>query len=192
MHLAELCSYLAVDYGRSEFYLSQAIVPDDQRQTDIKTVKPPGSSSKLGTGAIVGIAVSAAVVILLICVLVWWFKIRPWKKRRESRRFKSRMEAEHKDLQGFYGVKESEEDEVYAKKELDATETIRGSVASRQELESPPLPASPFSQTSRGSIKNGEMAEMEDYWSQRTMSGTRFSPVELPTGRWPEPTSDQA
>jgi hypothetical protein len=70
-------SYLIVDYDRNNFSVSQALFPDTNVPQDLVAILPPlehGSSHALGTGAIVGIAVGAAVGVIIlvgIAFLIW-------------------------------------------------------------------------------------------------------------------------
>jgi hypothetical protein len=163
-------------------------------------------------GAIVGIVIGAVAAVILICLLLWWFVWRPRSKKSKEKTRRKSMEEQHRDVMGFYGPPEKDpaEYEAYEKRELDAADTVRASIASRTELPSPPLPQ--YSPGSPGSQGHGSMdlgmAEMGDYWTARRISrhtspqtspvelptrrSTRFSgPHELPTGRRsPEPPAD--
>lgn len=81
-------AYLIVDYERANFTLAQAAFPDPLPAAEVVTIEPPSSSSSestnksLSTGAIVGIAVGGA--ILLLAVLIGAFLIH--RKRRGGRK----------------------------------------------------------------------------------------------------------
>ena len=179
---------MTADYDRWQFSVSQATFPAVGKGPEIRTVYPHGKSG-LSTGAIVGIAVGAFVVLLL---LVGAFFGRKWWKKRQERKpwFTKSGASDATDSQGtreFYGTKEKD-DETYEKRkmELDAMDTARGTVATRQELESPeprspPPPFTPGSDRSHkhhGSV-DSQASELEGYFGvRRTLSGSR--PVELP------------
>jgi len=172
--------YLAVDYHRREFYLSQAQFPGNENEYRIVTVHPPGWSHGLSTGAIVGIAVGAFALVVIACGLLWWFKYRPRSKKRASR-LSAKSTEQDRDVFGYYGREKDGGEETYEKRELDTAEPgMRGSIASRCELPSPPLPQySPGSPErdwpkDRGSIY---MVEMGDYLTARRVPVQ--SPVEL-------------
>lgn len=159
---------MTVDYDRSQFSVSQALFPEDASSTDIKTVHSP--SSGLSTGTIVGIAVGAFVLMCLIIGL--FFGHRWWKRRRDLKRWSSKSGTTDRtgsqDLREFYGTKEKQEEERQ-KMELDAKYTARGSIATRQELESlppqsPPLPISPLTDSTgkHGSV-DSQAAELGGY-----------------------------
>jgi hypothetical protein len=72
-------AYLIVDYERANFTVAQAVFPDHFLAANVVTITPPGSSvatpassSGLGTGAIVGIAIGAAAA-LLLAILAFFF-----------------------------------------------------------------------------------------------------------------------
>ncbi|CAK1358663.1 unnamed protein product [Cercospora beticola] len=77
-------AYLAVDYDKREFYLSQARFPETP--SDTKLVSPSGvgdgGSDGLSVGAIVGIAVGAAAVVIILLAVAFWF----WRRRRRAQR----------------------------------------------------------------------------------------------------------
>jgi hypothetical protein len=152
-------------------------------------VTVPKSGSNLG--AIVGGALGGVFGLILICLGLWWFVYRPKSKRRKADRDRESKPAQDPDFMGFYGDSEkSGGDEAWAKRELDGGDTVRGSIASRTELPSPPLPqyspGSPGTPGSPYSNRQGSMempmSEMGDYWTARRVS-RQTSPVELPTRR---------
>jgi hypothetical protein len=72
-------SYLVVDYERRNFTVGQAVFPDPLPTQHIVTITSTEGGTKkssgISTGAIVGIAVAAGVIVLgLIAVLIWWMK----------------------------------------------------------------------------------------------------------------------
>lgn len=135
-----------MDYDRSEFYLSQANLTSKEEDR-LVTIHPPRQG--LSTGAIAGIAAAVVILVLLCAGLAFWFVCRPrWKKRRNSR-YRARIEAQNAGLPDSQlpTAEGSEVHEYYSKRpfstesdykqELDATTTVRGSVGTRAELESP-------------------------------------------------------
>ena len=167
--------YLAVDYDRSAFYVTQATLSAD---TDIKTVHP--SDAGLSNGVIAGIVVGVIGGVSLVAFAIWYvFRIhRPRQKRKRNSRFRARIEAENADLpdtqlppkddntemEEFYGKRPFSPDSDH-RQELDASKTARGSVGTRAELESP----SPGS--AHGTPK-GKLGRRESY-------GFPSSPAEL-------------
>jgi hypothetical protein len=90
-------AYLIVDYERANFTVAQAAFPDPLPAANVVTITPPGSidptpasSSGLGTGAIVGIAIGA-VAALALAILAFFF----FRKRRTQR-----AQKEHNELAG--------------------------------------------------------------------------------------------
>ena len=171
--------YVAADYDRSVFYVSQANLPQGAAASDIRAVYPPGKGG-LSTGAIAGIAVGVVLVVLIALGLAAWFCCRPrWKKRRNSR-YLARIEAENAglpdsqlpppaqggmEMQEYY-AKRPLSPESDSKQELDATTTARGSITTRAEMESP-------AQSDVGSPRNSKMGP------RRTSYGFPSSPAEL-------------
>lgn len=93
-------TYLIVDYERANFTLAQAAWPDPLPAANIVTISSPAStsststsSSNLSTGAIVGIAIGAASLILLAILGVLFF-------RRRRRRRRHRTQSKHYELAG--------------------------------------------------------------------------------------------
>ncbi|OAK98119.1 acid protease [Phaeosphaeriaceae sp. SRC1lsM3a] len=81
-------AYLIVDYERANFSLAQAVFPDPLPAAKIVTISPNTStnlnqskSSGLGTGAIVGIAVGAAVLIFGAIFAFFFLRRRRTKKQ---------------------------------------------------------------------------------------------------------------
>jgi hypothetical protein len=84
-------AYLKVDWERSQFGLYQRDWTD--RQSDIAAIVSPRygkatgaedldrASSKLSTGAIVGIAVGAVIVVLIAATTAWWI----WQRQRRQK-----------------------------------------------------------------------------------------------------------
>ncbi|KAI8934836.1 hypothetical protein NX059_008516 [Plenodomus lindquistii] len=94
-------SYLTVDYERGNFSLSQATWPDPLPAANIITITSPNSnqsnplsssSSGLSTGAIVGIAIGAASLVLLALLAVFLF--------RRRRRNNNHKQTKHFELPG--------------------------------------------------------------------------------------------
>ncbi|KAF1985662.1 acid protease, partial [Aulographum hederae CBS 113979] len=79
-------AYLIVDFERQNFTLAQALFPQPDAEPEIVSIESPGNVSvnrsaaphKLKTGVLIGIAVGAAIVLLCILVLAWYF----WQRRR--------------------------------------------------------------------------------------------------------------
>jgi hypothetical protein len=74
-------AYLIVDYERANFTLAQAVWPDPMPAANVITISPPNSESNksstgLSTGAIVGIAIGAAVLIILAVLACVFFRRR--------------------------------------------------------------------------------------------------------------------
>ncbi|KAF2829868.1 acid protease [Ophiobolus disseminans] len=82
-------AYLIVDYERANFTLAQAVFPDPLPAANVVTITsklqantaPNMESSGLGTGAIVGIAVGAAVLSFLAIFAFFLFRRRRTKKQ---------------------------------------------------------------------------------------------------------------
>ncbi|KAH7399000.1 aspartic peptidase domain-containing protein [Phaeosphaeria sp. MPI-PUGE-AT-0046c] len=81
-------AYLIVDYERANFTVAQAVFPDPLPAAKVVTISPnvsketnQNSSSTLGTGAIVGIAVGAAVLIFGAVFALFFFRRRRAKKQ---------------------------------------------------------------------------------------------------------------
>lgn len=77
-------AYLVVDWERSNFTLSKAAARGN-RTTNIVPIFPPSrpsSTSALSVGAIIGIAIGAAVVVIVLVAFIWW-KLRD--RRRKAR-----------------------------------------------------------------------------------------------------------
>lgn len=178
----------------------------------IKTVHPKSSgsfagSSGLSSGAIAGIAVGVVLGLLaIIGGLIWVLCGRRWYKRHyaanttvTSRKSRGLSQSTYStapgDVTEFYTddakrrhMEEEESTRDVAAKtglrmELDATQTARGRFFQRQELESPPIPMTPWSaaSTKHGSVDGAstELGGPEYFPSvRRTWSGQ--SPVELP------------
>ncbi|PPJ53775.1 hypothetical protein CBER1_04549 [Cercospora berteroae] len=71
-------AYVIADYDRRNFTVGQALFPSTQ---DIVPILPPGltldeSSPGISTGAIVGIAIAVAAVLLLALGIFWWRRKR--------------------------------------------------------------------------------------------------------------------
>ncbi|KAL6710792.1 hypothetical protein ACN47E_007849 [Coniothyrium glycines] len=81
-------AYLIVDYERANFTLAQAAWPDPMPAANVVTINSPdsstsASSSGLSTGAIVGIAVGAAVLIIL--AVLGFFFVRRRRQQKHQR-----------------------------------------------------------------------------------------------------------
>lgn len=81
-------AYLIVDYERANFTVAQAVFPDPLPAAKIVTISPNTSSSSqhqessgLGTGAIVGIAVGAAILVFGAIFALVFFRKRRTKKQ---------------------------------------------------------------------------------------------------------------
>jgi LPXTG-motif cell wall-anchored protein len=81
-------AYLIVDYERANFTIAQAVFPDPLPAAKVVTITSKGAtnspetgSSGLGTGAIVGIAVGAAVLLFLAIFAFFFFRKRRTKKQ---------------------------------------------------------------------------------------------------------------
>ncbi|KAM3424050.1 hypothetical protein BST61_g11399 [Cercospora zeina] len=83
-------AYLAVDYDKREFYLSQVQFPETPSET--RLVLPNGETGGsdggsggegLSVGAIVGIAVGVGALVIILLALAFWFWWRPRKQKRE-------------------------------------------------------------------------------------------------------------
>ncbi|KAF2208974.1 hypothetical protein CERZMDRAFT_100962 [Cercospora zeae-maydis SCOH1-5] len=80
-------AYLAVDYDKREFYLSQVNFPETP--SDTRLVLPNGKvagSDGLSVGAIVGIAVGIGVLVIILLALAFWI----WRHRGQQRRKQER------------------------------------------------------------------------------------------------------
>ena len=79
-------AYLVVDWDRSNFTISPA-AQRSNRTRDIVSILPPlenKSSTALGTGAIVGIVIGAAVVLVIPVAFLWWKRRRPRERPKEE------------------------------------------------------------------------------------------------------------
>jgi hypothetical protein len=82
-------AYLIVDYERANFTIAQAAFPDPNPSAEIVTIEPPSSesssskSSPLSTGAIAGIAVAGAVLLIAIIAGAIFIHRRRRKKKFE-------------------------------------------------------------------------------------------------------------
>ncbi|KAL9095362.1 MAG: hypothetical protein Q9165_002233 [Trypethelium subeluteriae] len=100
-------AYLIVDYEHQNFSLSQTVWPDPLPSSQIEIIQPSSAASatstnapsgkSLGTGAIAGIAVGGAFVLLLIAVGAFLF----FRRRRRSHKHQSvpsgsNVSADHK------------------------------------------------------------------------------------------------
>ncbi|KAI5364499.1 Putative aspartic peptidase A1 family, aspartic peptidase domain superfamily [Septoria linicola] len=146
-------AYLAADYEKREFYVSQALVPAQQGTKNLITVKggtEVEDASGLSTGAIAGIAIAGTAVVIMILGALFWL----WFRRRKSRRQQTELQSSVGTMfsrQSIAGTTINEtpqnmeffkpmappgmnEDDV--KPELDATVTARGPITSyhRHEL----------------------------------------------------------
>ncbi|KAH7075685.1 aspartic peptidase domain-containing protein [Paraphoma chrysanthemicola] len=81
-------AYLIVDYERANFTVAQAVFPDPLPAANVVTItsasaskSTPDSSSGLGTGAIVGIAVGAAVLLFFAIFAFFFFRRRRTRKQ---------------------------------------------------------------------------------------------------------------
>jgi hypothetical protein len=83
-------AYLVVDYERRNFTVGQAVFPDPMPDQHIITIKSSGGatakkSSGISTGAIIGIAVGAGVIILgLAALFFWWMRRRRHQTRQKA------------------------------------------------------------------------------------------------------------
>ncbi|KAJ4342862.1 hypothetical protein N0V95_006802 [Ascochyta clinopodiicola] len=81
-------AYLIVDYERANFTVAQATFPDPLPAANVVTINPPrdeetnNGSSSLSTGAIAGIAVGIALLLILLGLATFFFL----RKRRQSTR----------------------------------------------------------------------------------------------------------
>ncbi|GIZ41155.1 hypothetical protein CKM354_000447000 [Cercospora kikuchii] len=75
-------AYLAVDYDKREFYLSQARFPDSPSSTELVCVGDCAGGGGISVGAIVGIAVGAAAVVIILLAVAFWF----WRRRRRAQK----------------------------------------------------------------------------------------------------------
>ncbi|KAJ4369180.1 hypothetical protein N0V83_006264 [Neocucurbitaria cava] len=85
-------AYLIVDYERANFTVAQAVFPDPLPSANVVTINPPNSklsngnkSSGLSTGAIAGIAVGAAILLLSLAALAFFFFRR--RRRTQKQRY---------------------------------------------------------------------------------------------------------
>jgi hypothetical protein len=80
-------AYLVVDFERQNFTVGQAIFPDPAPSSRIVTISSPStthkSSSSISTGAIAGIAVGAAVIVLGL-VALFFFLTRKKKQKKQK------------------------------------------------------------------------------------------------------------
>ena len=97
-------TYLAVDYERNNFSVSQAVFSMDAvSNVNLLSISrpaksiwpgPQGSGSGLSTGAKVGIAVAATMVGLIVLLMIWWFGFHkrrsPASGRSENEKAKRR------------------------------------------------------------------------------------------------------
>jgi hypothetical protein len=79
-------AYLIVDYERANFTIAQAVFPDPLPAEKVVTITPPDSptestSSHLSNGVIIGIAVSAAAILFLVAIFIFF-----WLRKRRARR----------------------------------------------------------------------------------------------------------
>lgn len=82
-------AYIVVDHERRNFTIAQALFPDPLPAQRIITISPNGTRIDTGgkavsTGAIAGIAVGAAVVVLGLVAAFFW-----WMRRRKHQRVKA-------------------------------------------------------------------------------------------------------
>ncbi|SMR50646.1 unnamed protein product [Zymoseptoria tritici ST99CH_1E4] len=134
-------AYMAADYDRQKFYLTQASYPGSQASSNIVKINRPGSSSQgLSTGAIAGIAVGAAAIVALAGAAIFWFRRKKKQNKRThySGSFRASsiggttMDGTHEGMlsQEYFkpGGHNSELPEDQFKQELDAITTARGFV----------------------------------------------------------------
>ncbi|KAF2007348.1 acid protease [Amniculicola lignicola CBS 123094] len=86
-------AYLSADYERNIFNLSQAQYPSSSTAENVVAILPPGvgsqskasnSKSKIGTGAIAGIAVGGVVVLAIIATVIFIFQRRKKRSKEEE------------------------------------------------------------------------------------------------------------
>lgn len=133
--------YLAVDYDRKQFAITQALLPSGSA-TRITPVLRPSTKrdSGLSTGAIAGIAIGVVALLALIGVLLFFF----WRKKKNSKKNSSKFSTIGSSsiggttIEGWAEGVTSQEDfepkdpkdpdgetEDQFKQELDATSTAR-------------------------------------------------------------------
>lgn len=78
-----------VNYDRQEFFVSPATFPDPPVETRLVTIGADGNHvhSGLSTGAIAGIAVGAAALMLIIAAVFFW----RWRKNRKVQKLRSEL-----------------------------------------------------------------------------------------------------
>ncbi|KAG8625759.1 hypothetical protein KVT40_006160 [Elsinoe batatas] len=125
-------TYISVDYPRSEFRLTQALFPTEPSSSNLISISAPGSSnssSPLPLGAIIGIAIGGA---LLLIAIATFFFLRHRRSRSEAH--EKAMEDKLNQVDEALRRQNAEENEKL-KPELDATTTAIGRGRGRWELD---------------------------------------------------------
>ncbi|KAJ9613236.1 hypothetical protein H2200_003178 [Cladophialophora chaetospira] len=166
-------TYLAVDYERNNFSVSQAVFTMDavsnvnllsiSRPAGSTWPGPQGSASGLSTGAMAGIGIGAGLITLITLMLIWWFCIH---KRRSSNNPGAEKEKRRSLLGRFHRTPDSQTtvSELLGDKRQ-PTEVPADSSASRFELsgnttfEMPAGPVSPsFYQGTNGNRRTSALS----------------------------------
>lgn len=138
-----------MDYDRSQFYLTQALVPDQRAALELRTVSPPGNNDVLRPGPIAGVAIGSVVFLALLGVSFWWCL----RRRRRSAGTGAREAGKSAtDL----SKEDQDQDQRAFKPELDATNTAVGRGMERQELETPTDLAKLPKSSSVGAVELGD------------------------------------
>jgi hypothetical protein len=119
-------AYIVVDYERRNFTISQALFPDPLPEQRIVAIPPVGSASKgssgIGAGAIAGIAVGvAALVIGLIAAFFFWRRRKGKKeavKAAELEAIAAKKNSMHKDYKKEPAADETTELSAYGENQI--------------------------------------------------------------------------
>lgn len=163
-------AYLTVDHERFNFSVSQCTweygaaqdivaIPSLERSSNSGNggQSPGSTSSSLGTGAIVGIAVGAAAATAMLGLLVFFLW---WRRRKQKAKPEEEVSSEGSSTSESPEPPEEQVPNVYPKAELDAIHVPRHEIDSTSKLDrapdgvaTPGTPASPYSSEAEAAQK---------------------------------------
>ncbi|KXS99113.1 hypothetical protein AC578_3516 [Pseudocercospora eumusae] len=97
-------AYLMVDYDNQQFFVSQANFPDPPSQTKLVTASGIDGGGGLSTGAIAGIAVGAAALILIVAAILFW----RWRRSRKIRKLRAELQVTSRGSIGGTTIQEDD------------------------------------------------------------------------------------
>lgn len=192
-------AYIVVNYERENFLLGQAVFPDPLPPPEIVAILPSipnndstapspvsSSSAKLSAGAIAGISISIAFVVLLVMAIGFYFL---WKRRLDKAEPKKEQEPEHEpsktteeakikgghtpELSTEYYGSPSISSTLYERHEVPDNQRV--GIESIPEMESPPpiweLESPPLDATVGSDKSSPSRHEIGEYFDRRQRPG---------------------